>query len=94
MPTQVTINSISGNDPFSIYICNDPITMCLYIDTITSSSFPYTFNVPVILDGAYFYNLKIVDSNGCILYSQLTTYKEYQDGILFEFMDGLPYEFQ
>ena len=63
MPTQITITTISGVQPYDIYICDDPITTCIYISTI--STVPYVFNVPTLLDGQSSYNLKIVDNNGC-----------------------------
>ena len=63
MPTEITINTISGATPFDVYICDDPITVCVYIDTI--STVPYVFNVPSLLDGQTSYNLKVVDNNGC-----------------------------
>lgn len=63
MPTQITINTISGVQPYDIYICDDPVTTCIYISTI--STVPYVFNVPTLLDGQSSYNLKIVDNNGC-----------------------------
>lgn len=63
MPTEVTINNISGASNFDIYICDDPITTCYYIDTI--SSLPYNFFIPGILDGQSSYTLKVIDSNEC-----------------------------
>jgi hypothetical protein len=63
MPTEITINTISGATPFDVYICDDPITICVYIDTI--STVPYVFNIPSLLDGQTSYNLKVVDNNGC-----------------------------
>lgn len=65
MPTEITITSVSGATPFDVYICDDPITTCVYVDTITVAYIPYTFNVPSILDGQTSYNLKVVDNNGC-----------------------------
>ena len=63
MPTEITITSISGTTPFDVYICNDPITTCVYVDTISSA--PYTFNVPSLLDSQTSYYLRIIDNNGC-----------------------------
>jgi hypothetical protein len=63
MPTQITINTISGATPYDVYICDNPIITCVYIDTI--STVPYIFNVPSLLDGQLSYTLKIVDNNGC-----------------------------
>lgn len=70
MPTQITINTISGLQPYDVYICDDPLTTCIYIDTI--SSVPYVFDVPTLLDGQTSYNLKIVDDNGCSVIENLT----------------------
>lgn len=69
MPTEITINTISGSQPFDVYICDNPSVTCIYIDTITSA--PYVFNVPSILDGQSSYNLKIVDDNGCTIIQNL-----------------------
>lgn len=69
MPTQITINTLTGSQPFDVYLCDDPVTFCVYIDTITSS--PYAFNVPSLLDGMSSYNLKIVDNNGCSVFENL-----------------------
>jgi hypothetical protein len=63
MPTQITINNITGASPFNIYICDNPITICVYEETITS--FPYLFNVPSIISEQSSVNLKVIDNNGC-----------------------------
>lgn len=65
MPTQFTISTFSGYDPFSVYLCDTGQTTCIYIDTITSSSVPYVFNSPPILDGLTEYTVKTVDASGC-----------------------------
>jgi hypothetical protein len=72
MPTEITITSVSGATPFDVYICNDPSTTCVYVDTITVANIPYSFNVPSILDGQTSYNLKVVDNNGCTVDDNLT----------------------
>ena len=69
MPTQITINTISGVQPYDVYICDDPLTTCIYISTI--STVPYVFNVPSLLDGQLSFNLKIVDDNGCSVIENL-----------------------
>lgn len=69
MPTEITISSITGAQPYDIYICDDPVVSCLYVDTINST--PYVFNVPPLLDGQLSYNLKVVDNNGCTVLENL-----------------------
>lgn len=69
MPTNITINNITGTTPFDIYICDDPITTCIYVDTITS--LPYTFVVPTIIDGQFSYNLKVIDELNCTVIQNL-----------------------
>lgn len=70
MPTDITINNISGASPYDIYLCDNPITVCVYISTI--SSLPYQFEVPGVLSNENDFNLKIVDNNGCTVYETLT----------------------
>jgi hypothetical protein len=70
MPTQVTINNITGATPFDIYICDDPITTCVYVNTITGTTL--TFALPTIMDGQTSYTLKVVDNNGCQITEILT----------------------
>lgn len=70
MPTQVTINSITGAQPYDVWICNNTQSSCLYVDTITTV--PYEFNIPLLLDGQTEFKLKIVDNNGCTVYENLS----------------------
>ncbi len=70
MPTNITINNITGTTPFNIYLCDNLSTVCVYIDTI--STFPYSFDVPTIMDSQNEFNLKIVDNNGCVKYDTLS----------------------
>ena len=65
MPTDITINNITGATPFDVYLCDNPITTCFYVDTI--SLFPYTFEVPSILSSQTDFTIKIVDNNDCII---------------------------
>lgn len=69
MPIDITINNISGSSPYDIYLCDNPVTVCVYIDTITS--LPYEFEVPSIMSNENDFNLKIVDNNGCTVYEIL-----------------------
>lgn len=70
MPIDITINNITGSSPYDIYICDDPVTTCIYINTI--NSLPYQFEVPSIMSTNTIFNLKVVDNNGCTTYENLT----------------------
>ena len=65
MAVQVTINSITGQSPYDIYICQSGGTDCFYITTI--SSIPYIFDIPAPYNTSSSYMLKIIDTNNCII---------------------------
>ena len=71
MPTQITINSLSGASPYDIYLCDNPISTCVYITT--TSTLPYVFDVPSIMESQTSFNLKMIDNNGCEVTQNLTT---------------------
>jgi len=70
MPTVITINGLTGTSPFDVYLCDNPITTCVYIDTISST--PYDFNVPLPLESQDDFNIKVIDDNGCEIITTLT----------------------
>jgi hypothetical protein len=72
MTTNILINNISGASPFNIYLCDPSNITCIYIDTIPSSSLPYEFVVPVIMGSQNSFSLKVVDSNSCTFYQNLS----------------------
>jgi hypothetical protein len=65
MAVQVTINSITGQSPYDIYICQSGGTNCFYITTISST--PYIFDIPAPYNTSSSYMLKIIDTNNCII---------------------------
>ena len=65
MAVQVTINSITGQSPYDIYICQSGGTGCFYITTV--STIPYVFDIPAPYDVSSSYMLKIIDSNNCVI---------------------------
>jgi hypothetical protein len=71
MPTNILINDISGATPFNVYLCDQLNVTCIYIDTVPSSSLPYTFQVPSILESQTAYNIKVIDNNGCTSFSNI-----------------------
>jgi hypothetical protein len=77
MPTQITINSISGVSPYDVYLCDNPLTTCIWIDTIISSQLPYVFDVPSIMESQTSFNIKVVDDNNCTVIESPATCPEY-----------------
>lgn len=65
MSVQVTINSITGQSPYDVYICQTGGTGCFYMTTIITT--PYIFNIPTPYDTSSSYMLKLIDNNGCII---------------------------
>lgn len=65
MAVQVTINSVTGQSPYDIYICQSNGTGCFYITTV--STIPYVFDIPAPYDTSSSYMLKIIDSNNCVI---------------------------
>lgn len=66
MTIEVTINNITGQTPYDIYICNSGVTTCIYVDTILST--PYVFDIPQSFSNLNSYSVKIVDSNNCVIF--------------------------
>jgi hypothetical protein len=66
MAIQVTINGITGQSPYDIYICQSNGTGCFYIST-TSVVTPYVFDIPAPYNNSVAYMLKLIDSNNCII---------------------------
>ena len=65
MALQVTIDSITGQSPYDVYICQTGGTSCFYMTTITTT--PYIFDIPAPYDTSEAYMLKIIDNEGCVI---------------------------
>jgi hypothetical protein len=65
MAVQVTINGITGQSPFDIYICQSDGTGCFYMTTISIT--PYVFDIPSPQDTSLSYMLKVIDNNNCVV---------------------------
>jgi hypothetical protein len=65
MAIQVTINGITGQSPFDIYICQSNGSGCFYVTTTTST--PYVFDIPEPYDTSTSYQLQVVDGNNCVI---------------------------
>jgi len=64
MPTNITINGITGVSPFDVYVCDQTNTVCVFINTFTSGEIPTTFEIPEILSSLERFNVKTSDKNG------------------------------
>jgi hypothetical protein len=67
MPTNITINNVTGAQPFDVYVCDSPITTCIYVSTINTVDLPYSFNIPVVYESLTQFVVKVVDNNDCIV---------------------------
>lgn len=67
MAIRATINNITGQTPFDIYVCQPSGDFCFYIDTITSGEIPYVFDIPAPYNVGTSYMLKAIDYNNCII---------------------------
>jgi hypothetical protein len=72
MPTQITISTLTGAQPFDVYSCDDTYNNCIYIATITSGQVPYSFDLPFIQEGMSSVGIRVIDNIGCIIDENLT----------------------
>ena len=63
MGKEIFITGITGDSPYNIYLCQIDGSSCIYIDTISTTT--YNFIVPPPYDTAEYFTLKVVDANGC-----------------------------
>ena len=72
MPTDITINNISGTTPFDVYVCDTGYTSCIYVSTITNGELPYTFEIPPVYSSLTNFIVKVVDDNDCVVTDTVT----------------------
>lgn len=65
MAKTLTIDAVTGITPYQIFLCNPDGSSCFYIST--TSTIPYSFQIPVPYDSNTSYRLKLIDGNGCII---------------------------
>ena len=96
MPNIVQINSLSGTALFDLYVCDQTISYCFFVASISGS--PYTFNVPPPLDSTTPIILKVIDSNNCEVIYLLSCGeiygKEFEGFEIFLFQDANVFIFQ
>jgi hypothetical protein len=63
---QITINTLSGTSPFSIFVCSTFLTDCTFIASgITQSSLPYEVKIPTLFENSPAVLVRVIDSSGC-----------------------------
>lgn len=100
--TNLVFSGVSGMDlPYNIWGCDIYGNNCILIATIETSIPPtLTIPLPPLFDTYPGLLIKLTNCSNCDYseYSVCDTYigtiKQFQDGDLFYFMDGLPYIFQ
>lgn len=65
MSSSITISSISGTPPYTVYVCNTLGTGCVLISS-GLTTYPVAFTLPSIFDSAPAVLVKIVDARNCI----------------------------
>ena len=69
---QVTITSLTGSEPYSIYICDNTYNSCMYIAQIYDADIPYTFLVPDPYKSLVSVGIKAIDINDCVIKNVVT----------------------
>jgi hypothetical protein len=65
--TNVSVNifGITGQSPYDIYICQSDVNNCIYINTISGTT--YSFDLPKPMDNSLQYIIKVIDNNGRVI---------------------------
>jgi len=65
--TNISVNilGITGQSPYDIYVCQSSINDCIYINTISGTT--YSFVLPKPFDNNVQYILKVIDNNGRVI---------------------------
>lgn len=68
MPHQISLSATTGTPPYSVTVCDITLTYCYLLTGSTSLSATTTFDIPAPLDVADSIIIKIIDSNGCLIF--------------------------
>lgn len=66
----VEIQSVTGQTPYDVYLCDPYGNNCIFIDRV--STIPYSFTVPSPYDTFTEYKLKLVDGNNNLIFKVLS----------------------
>jgi hypothetical protein len=73
MPNFITIDTITGVEPYHIYLCDTNFENCIYINTINDVDIPYTFELPPIYADSQNIVIRFENDGGCGVNSYLNT---------------------
>lgn len=97
--TSIDLYSISGlNYPYTVYVCDVYGNQCILVSIISSNVPPVnTILLPPQFNNAPAVGIKVVTTDGCErfkIFDCVNDYKQFQDLELFDFMDGIQFDFQ
>lgn len=64
MGYKVFIDTVTGQSPYDVYVCNSNTQNCFFIDTFTS--IPFEFIIPPPIDLSNNFCIKVQDNNNCV----------------------------
>lgn len=67
MTKQITISSLTGSQPYHVYLCDDTFTTCASIDTINDSEIPFSFIVGSPYLSMSTVGIEVKDKNKCVI---------------------------
>ena len=71
MSVLINITSVfSTNEPYQVWVCDDynENANCIYIESITDSDIPYSFNLPNEFNNINYFCIKLIDNESCVHY--------------------------
>ena len=69
MANIIRINDITGVEPYNIFLCDEVLSLCVYVTPINNSDIPYEFEPPSLLQSNTSYVVKVIDSRPCEIIS-------------------------
>ena len=67
MSKQITITNLTGAEPYSISLCDNTFTNCIYLGLIYDADIPYSFLVPTSYQTLSEVGVNAIDVNGCLI---------------------------
>lgn len=65
MGKQITILTLTGQEPFTVFLCDGTFNNCIFRAQINNVDIPYSFLVPNPYSQYVGVGVKVIDANGC-----------------------------